>query len=308
MRVFMTGGTGFVGRTLARAFIEKGHEVTVLTRSLKNPGLLPQGAGFLVGDPTEPGPWQKEVANHDVIVNLAGASIFSLWTKRRKEAIKKSRIRTTKNLVMALKARKGLDTVFLSASAVGYYGHGGDEVFSEESPPGDGFLARLAGEWERVALEAETLGCRVLLCRFGVVLGTEGGAFPKMISVFRWGLGSRLGGGNQWFSWIHERDLARIFLFLAERKDAVGPVNFTAPEPIRNRDLTGMLGKALGRPTFLPPVPTFLIKTLAGEFGRMLLEGQRALPKKLMGMGFQFEFPCFMGAVEDLVRPGSGKS
>jgi uncharacterized protein (TIGR01777 family) len=301
MKIFMTGGTGFVGTTLTEKFTQKGHQVTVLTRAIGEDRDLPQGASYLEGDPTEKGPWQEKVPQHDVIVNLAGASIFRRWSDAAKEAIRESRILTTQNLVEALSARKGEETLLLSTSAVGYYGPHGDGELDEQSPPGEDFLASLAQEWESSALEAEAFGARVVLLRFGIVLGRKGGALGQMVPLFKLCLGSPLGSGQQWFSWIHEEDLARVYLYAMERKDFSGAINCTAPNPVRNKELTKILGEILGRPTFLPAVPGCVIKMIMGEFGSVLLEGQKVLPKKLLEMGFTFAYPEMRQALQDLV-------
>lgn len=302
MRVFMTGGTGFVGSALTHTLTKAGHRVTVLTRSVRPDRTLPQGAEFQEGDPTEPGPWQEHVQGHDAVVNLAGASIFTRWTEKTKEILRESRIQTTRNLVDALEASEGDRGLrFLNASAVGYYGFCGDEEQTEESPPGDDFLARLAVDWEKEASRAEDAGAAVALLRFGVVLGGGEGALSRLVPLFKKYLGSPLGSGTQWFSWIHVRDLVSIHRFLLERRDICGPVNCTASSPVRNRELTKALAEALGKPAFLPPVPGFVIRTLLGEFGNVLLKGQRALPTKLMKEGFAFQYPDVRKALEDLV-------
>jgi uncharacterized protein (TIGR01777 family) len=302
MKVFMTGGTGFVGRSLTRALARNGHEVTVLTRKIREGRSLPRGATFCQGDPSEPGAWQERAAGHEVFVNLAGTSIFKRWTDSVKKSIRDSRLLTTRNLVQALSARQGRETTLFSTSAIGYYGNRGDEKLDEDSASGTDFLAALSRDWEAAALEAETFGVRVVLTRFGIVLGRNGGALQKMLPPFRFCLGSPLGSGKQWFSWIHREDLARIYLYLLARSEAAGPVNCTAPNPVRNRELTENLGEALGRPTFLPAVPGFVIKLAMGEFGSVLLEGQRVLPKRLMDMNFRFEYPTLKEALEELVE------
>jgi len=301
MKIFMTGGTGFVGTTLTRRLTQEGHQVTILTRAREKSSTLPQGASYLEGDPTQQGPWQRAVPEHEVIINLAGASIFRRWSETAKESIRDSRILTTQHLVEALSGRKDRETRMLSTSAIGYYGPHEDDELDEESPPGDDFLASLAQEWESTALKAETLGAKVALLRFGIVLGKNGGALKQMAPIFNVCLGSPLGSGHQWFSWIHEEDLARIYLYLIEQKDLCGPINCTAPNPIRNKDLTRGLGEALGKPTFMPAVPGFILRMIMGEFGSVLLEGQRVLPKKLLDAGFQFSFPKIRKALHDLL-------
>jgi uncharacterized protein (TIGR01777 family) len=299
MKIFITGGTGFVGKSLAPALVRSGHEVSVLTRSGK--GDLP-GISWIGGDPAQRGKWQESVREHGVVINLAGASIFTRWTEEAKKKIRDSRIQTTRHLLEAMEGGEG--KTFFSTSAVGYYGFHGDEDLTEDSPPGGDFLALLARDWEAEAREAEKKGCRVVITRFGIVLGEKGGALGQMIPLFRKYLGGPLGSGRQWFSWIHIEDLTRAFLFLLEHRELSGPVNFTAPNPVRNKELAQALGRVLGRPAFLP-APGFLLRTVLGEFGSILLEGQRVLPRKLLQAGFQFSYPEIDGALRQVIR-GSG--
>jgi uncharacterized protein (TIGR01777 family) len=305
MNILITGGTGFVGSHLTAQLTSQGHQVTLLTRAIKPGRSLPPGATFLEGNPKETGPWQKEVPGHEVFINLAGASIFSRWTEASKNEMRDSRILTTRNLVSALADRKGQETVLLSTSAVGYYGFHEDEAVTEKTPPGSDFLAIMARDWEAEARKAEDLGVRVIRCRFGIVLGEKGGALEQMIPLFRKGLGSPLGTGKQWFPWIHQQDLTRIFLFLLEQKEAAGPINCTAPNPVRNKELTRILAEVLGKPAFLPAVPGFMLKIILGEFGNVLLKGQKVLPQKLLGLGFRFEFPTLREALQNLIAKHS---
>ena len=303
MKIFITGGTGFVGRALTTRLLQDGHQVTILTRSRDDTRPLPQGPSYVKGDPTREGPWQETVAGQDGIINLAGASIFRRWTDSSKKAIRESRTLTTRNIVKALESRRGIATHLLSASAIGYYGFHEDQELDERSPAGLGFLADLAQEWESAALAAEGSGARVVLARFGVVLGEGGGALEKMIPPFRWWLGSPLGGGRQWFSWIHRQDLADIFAFLLEHPEITGAVNCTAPGPVRNLELTKILGGVLGKPTFMPAVPGWALGALLGEFGSTLLKGQKVLPRKLLQRGFAFRFPELKQALQNLLAP-----
>lgn len=300
MKIFLTGGTGFVGKSLAPALIRGGHEVTILTRSRK--GGRP-GVSLVEGDPTQEGGWQAAIKEHDAVINLAGASIFTRWTDESKKIIRESRLLTTRNLVGALEGARVRH--FFSTSAVGYYGFHKDEVLTEESLPGDDFLAQLGQDWEKEARKAEKKGCRVVITRFGIVLGEKGGALGQMIPLFRKYLGGPLGSGNQWFSWIHIEDLTAAFLFLLEHPEFSGPVNFTAPNPVRNRELAKAIGKAMGRPSFLP-APGFMLKLVLGEFGSILLEGQRVIPQRLLKSGFQFRYPEIEQAIERIIRAGGG--
>jgi uncharacterized protein (TIGR01777 family) len=301
MKIFMTGGTGFVGTTLTKKLSQEKHQITILTRTLIEDSPLPEGVTYLEGDPAEKGVWQESVAEHEVVINLAGASIFRRWSESAKELIRDSRIHTTQNLVDALAPRKGKETLLLSTSAIGYYGFQEDEELGEKGAPGDGFLASLAQEWESAALKAEAFGAKVALLRFGIVLGKNGGALRQMVPLFNMYLGSPLGHGEQWFSWIHEEDLAGIYSYLIAERNISGPVNCTAPNPARNIDLTKTLAEVLGKPTFMPAVPGFMLRLIMGEFGSVLLEGQKVLPNRLLEMGFRFKFPRIKGALQDLL-------
>ncbi len=302
MKILMTGGTGFVGSNLTEALGGDGHRVTVLTRSARGDRTLPEGSVFLEADPTEPGPWQEQVPEHDVLINLAGASIFQRWTDKARKRMRESRLRTTRNLVDALAGGgRGGSARLLSTSAVGYYGYAGDEPLTEESPPGDDFLAVLSRDCEQEALRARKAGAGVVILRFGVVLGGEEGALAKMVPLFRKYLGGPLGSGEQWFSWIHIQDLVAIYRFVLGRPDLEGPLNCTAPQPVRNRELTRALAGALEKPAFMPPVPGFVIRAALGEFGNVLLKGQRVIPERLTREGFTFRHPDIEGALDDLV-------
>ena len=301
MKILMTGGTGFVGTTLARELTAKGHSVTVLMRKVESGVSLPPGANSLEGDPTIRGAWQERVPEHEAFINLAGASIFTRWTDDAKRAIRESRILTTRNLVEAMAPRKGKETHLFSTSGAGYYGYHEDEELSEESPPGTDFLATLSREWEAEAVKATEHGVRVVLCRFGIVMGRNGGMLGEIVPIFRMFLGANLGSGNQWLSWVHETDLARIFLFLLENRGLEGPLNCTAPEPVRNSEFTETLGKVLGVPTFLPPVPGFMLRLIKGEFGGVILKGQRVLPRRLLAEGFHFRYPTLKEALTEIL-------
>ncbi len=299
MKVFMTGGTGFVGAYLSRELVRLGHEVTILSRREKPPGVQAPGIRLITGDPAEEGDWMEAAPESDWIINLAGASVFGRWSPAYKQEIVESRIRTTRNLVIAL-AGGDRRQLFCSTSAVGYYGPRGDEVLTEESPPDSDFLARLGVDWEAEALKARELGLRVVITRFGIVLGKGGGALGQMAPMFRRFLGGPLGSGQQWFSWIHQGDLARAFSFIGEHSEIEGPLNFTAPNPVRNRDLARALGRALRRPAWLR-TPAFMIRLAMGELGDTLLSGQRVIPKRLLDAGFKFYFPTLEPALQDLL-------
>jgi uncharacterized protein (TIGR01777 family) len=304
-KVFITGGTGFIGTSLVKELVSEGFDVTILTRKSPVNNTFPSNVQFIEGDPAAPGEWQKNLADSDLVINLAGASIFRRWTKKSKQAIRDSRVMTTRNLVEGIKSGKGSETLIISASAVGYYGFHGDEDILEESPPGNDFLATVCKEWETAALKAAQYGAKVLLCRFGIVLGKNGGALSMMLPIFKLWLGSRLGNGSQWFSWIHEQDLVNIILFLVKQKEVSGPVNCTSPEPVQNKEMTRILKKVLKSPSIMPPLPGFMMKVIMGEFGDILLKGQKVLPDRISKMGYTFQFPDIQGALEDLIAASS---
>ena len=299
MKVLMTGGTGFVGTSLSKRLISEGHLVTVLTHETREPALKMQGLSYLHGNPTVQGEWQKAVPEHDVIINLAGASIFSRWTEEQKNILRSSRILTTRNLVDAL-SQDAKHITFFSTSAVGYYGFHQDEEVTESSPAGTDFLARLAYDWESEALNAGKKGARVVMTRFGIVLGKDGGALGQMIPLFKSFLGGPLGSGRQWFSWVHMRDLVEAFIFLLDKKEISGPVNLCSPEPVRNKELGAAIGRVLHRPSFMP-APGFMIKLILGEFGSVLLEGQRVIPKRLLDAGYKFKYPGIDEALKNII-------
>jgi len=299
MKVFLTGGTGFVGTYLSQELAQKGHDITILTRQKEPAAAAGSRSRFVTGDPKQEGPWMAEVARHDWIINLAGSSIFSKWTKESKQMLRDSRVLTTRNLVAALAV--GDRRQFLcSTSAPGYYGPRGDEELTEASPPGQDFLARLAQDWEAEALKARDLGIRTVITRFGIVLGKEGGMLEQLVPVFKRFVGGPVGSGEQWLSWIHQQDLVRAYLFLLEHPDLAGPVNFTSPNPVRNRDFAQALGRALGRPSFMP-APAFMMRLMLGELAEVVLTGQKFLPERLLAAGFQFLYPTIDQALKHLL-------
>jgi len=300
MKVFIVGGTGFVGVNLANRLIAGGGEVTALGLTAARPRGLAPTAAVVAADASVPGAWQQRLAGHEVVVNLAGASIFTRWTAKAKREIRESRLATTRNVVDALPAGGGVTLV--STSAVGYYGFHGDEELGEDDGPGDDFLARLCVDWEAEALRARERGARVAIARFGIVLGPGGGVLGQMAPIFRAFLGGPLGSGRQWFSWIHVEDLFRALAHLVSRPQSSGAYNLTAPGPVTNRQLSRGLGRVLHRPSLLP-APAFAVRLALGEFGDVLLQGQRVLPRRLLAEGFGFSYPDLAGALEDLA-PG----
>ena len=299
MKVFITGGTGFVGRHLSRFMLDKGHRVTVTGLRPTQDIIHHDRFEYISADTSQPGSWQEELANTDVVINLAGKTIFKRWSKSYKQEMYDSRILTTRNLVAALPQKEGI--VFCSTSAVGYYGDGGDETLSEDAANGEDFLAHVSIGWEEAAMAAADKGARVVILRFGIVLGNDGGALAKMLPAFKSFVGGPLGSGKQWFPWIHMDDLLSALAFVMENKEIEGPVNFCAPHPVRNREFAKALGKILKRPSVMP-APALMIRMVMGEMATALLASQRAVPDKLLSHGFTFEYPEIKPALKNLIK------
>jgi uncharacterized protein (TIGR01777 family) len=300
VKVFVTGGTGLIGRRVIAALVRRGDAAVCVTRSASRArSRLAAGVEILEADPTLEGSWQDGLAGCDAVVNLAGDSVGEgYWTEGKKRQLRRSRLSTTQNVVDAI-GRSGSVRVLVSASATGYYGDGGEQALNESREPGVGFLARLAREWEATALQAESR-CRVVLLRIGVVLDRYGGALPRLSLPFKFGLGGPLGGGRQYLPWIHIDDLTRAVLFALDEEELRGPVNAVAPDPPTQRTFARELGAALGRPAILP-APAFLLRALLGEKADMLLASQRAVPAALRARGFQFEHDSLPSALADLL-------
>lgn len=302
LKIFITGATGLVGRHLINHLLERGDQVVGLTRNAASAAsLLPAAVDIVEGNSVVPGDWQKAIDSCDAVVNLAGDSVGEgYWTRGKKKRIRRSRLSTTFNLVQALEERER-PAVLVSASATGYYGDGKDAALGEDSQTGHGFLARLACEWEHTAQQAESENVRVVRVRIGVVLAAEGGALPKMMLPFRFGMGGPLGSGRQYFPWIHIDDLVRVFLFALDAQDLTGPVNASVPTPPRQREFATALGKALGKPAFMP-APALALKMILGEKSEILLASQRVVPNVLKARGFKFQYSEIEDALADLIE------
>ena len=306
MRVFVTGGTGLIGTRLVRRLRERQDAVVLLTR---RPGAARERFGeactIVEGDPVQPGSWMDAVADCDAVVNLAGESIFNRrWSESFKQLLRDSRVRSTENVVEALARRTqtaGGPRILVNASAIGYYGPGGDEELTEDDPPGADTMASLCVAWEQAAQKAEALGLRVARVRIGVVLDPEGGALPQMLKPFRMvGIGGPVGSGRQWVSWIHHADLVGILLLALDQGEARGPINGTAPNPVRNRELTKAIGRVLHRPSFLP-APAFALRLALGEVAQVVTTGQRVLPRRAEALGYAYRFADVVAALTDVL-------
>jgi uncharacterized protein (TIGR01777 family) len=301
MKIAVTGATGFIGRRLVRRLLGAGHSVTAWSRDPERArGTLPVRCQVAAWEPRRVDP--DLLDGVDSVVHLAGESVAGgRWTEQRKREIRASRIESTRAIVAAIAGvpTSARPTALVSASAIGYYGDRADELLDERSPPGSGFLADVCRDWEREASAAEDLGVRTAAVRIGVVLGADAGALAKMVPLFRLGLGGRLGGGQQWMSWIHVDDVVGLFARAVEDADVRGPLNGVAPNPVRNRDFTRALARAVGR-LALFPVPAAALRVLAGEMSEVLLGSQRVEPSAAKRLGFSFAHPDLEGALADL--------
>jgi uncharacterized protein (TIGR01777 family) len=274
MNITISGASGFIGRHLLKSLATAGHSLHALSR-----GATP--------------------VESDVVIHLAGEPVAQRWTAAAKRRILESRVAGTRNLVEMLAKLPRRPEALICASAIGYYGSRGDEILTESSAPGSGFLPEVCVAWEREAQAAEAFGIRVVRVRTGLVLDAHGGALPRMLPPFRMGVGGRLGSGRQWMSWIHLEDLTALFQFAVE-SPVRGPLNGVAPYPVTNADFTRELARALGRPAVFP-VPEFALRLLFGEMADVLLASQRVAPTAAEAAGFRFRFPQLAPALGGLL-------
>lgn len=307
MRIGITGATGLVGRRLAVQLLRSGHDVIGFSRRAGPLRGLPRSVPGVQWDPgsdAPPAAFEDALSGLDALVHLAGETVAQRWTARVQRRIADSRITGTRNLVAALDRIPRRPSRFLSASAIGFYGPRGDEELDETATPGEGFLADVSKEWEAAAAGARDLGIETASLRIGVVLSPEGGALGRMLPPFRFGLGGRLGSGQQWMSWIHLDDVVGAIVHLLEAPAAglAGVYNLTAPRPLRNALFTEALGRVLKRPTVFP-VPGFGMRLLFGAMAdEILLNGQRVVPHRLLEGGFRFSHPDLQPALSDLLH------
>lgn len=291
MKIGITGITGLIGRHTAALARARGHEVIGFSRSPRRPGCR----GFSIHE-------TPDIGDCDGIVNLAGETVAGLWTPAKRRAIHDSRVLGTRRIVEAMRESRTPPRVLVSGSAIGIYGDTGEEAADEHSHQGTGFLAEVCEAWEQEALRAAELGVRVVLLRTSVALSREGGALAAMLPVFRLGLGGKLGNGRQWFSWIHIEDEAAMIMDSVEHP-IHGPINATAPNPVRNVEFTRTLARVLHRPAFLG-VPAFALRAAAGEFASEMLDSRRVLPTAAGEAGFRFKHPGLGEALSELLGGG----
>ena len=284
MRILITGGTGFIGTPLTKELRKAGHEVMITTRRKSTekekltwspPDLIPPDV----------------ISEIDAIINLAGEPIApQRWTEARKKLILSSRINTTRALVRSIENSDKKPKVFISASAIGYYGPHDEEPVNEEASPSSDYLASVCLKWEAEAQKAEALGLRVVRVRIGGVLEADGGLLVQMVGPFKNFAGGPIGSGKQWFSWIHRDDVVGIIKYAIENDSVSGPVNLTAPNPVTNKEFSNALGKALNRPSLIN-VPAFAVRLVLGELASVLLTGQKVIPEKALEAGYKFKYP-----------------
>jgi uncharacterized protein (TIGR01777 family) len=302
MRVLITGGSGLIGRALAGNLARDGNEVIILSRRPERVAGLPMGVTAKRWDGRTSEGWESLAEGADAVINLAGENISSgRWTREQKYRILESRLNAGQAVVQAIVAASRKPCVVVQASGVGYYGPQGNDEVTEGTPPGQqDYLAQVAVEWEASTASVEALGVRRAIIRTGVVLSAEGGALTRMLLPFRIFLGGRMGSGTQWFPWIHMTDEVAAIRFLIENETANGPFNLTAPVPVTNAEFSRLVGKQLGRPSIMV-IPRFALRLLFGEMATVLLEGQRAIPRRLLQLGFKFQFREADSALRNLL-------
>ena len=303
-RVVVAGATGLIGRKLCAQLTAKGYQVVVFSRNPDSARrAIPNAVEYVAWTPSESGPWATALDGAYAVINLAGAPIIGKrWNAAYKQELRDSRVIGTRGLVNAIAAAQRTPQVFVSGSAIGYYGSRDDTPLDEQARPGNDFLAQLAIDWEQEAAKADRAGVRTVLLRTGIVLDTNGGALKPLLLPFRLGVGGPVLPGSQYWSWIHLDDTVGLILFALENEQVRGPLNATAPEPLTNREFSKVLGKVLGRPSLIP-VPGFALNLLLGEVAEpLIVNGQRVIPAKAQQSGYSFKYPKLEPALRQLLH------
>jgi uncharacterized protein (TIGR01777 family) len=306
VRIVIAGGSGLIGHELSSKLVQDIHEVSILCRNPKKVTGMAVGVRIVQWDARTEDSWIDEIANSDVVVNLAGenlsgAGLFpSRWTKQRKERLLKSRVDSGKILTQAIEKVDRTPKIFVQASGVGIYGTDRDSIFTEESMLGNDFLANLSKEWESSSESVKTLGVRHIVIRTGVVLSSKGGALRPLIFPYKFYVGGPIGDGKQVYSWIHIDDEVEAIKFLIEHDSLNGVFNLSSPYPVTNSDFGKTISMIMKRPHFLP-IPSFMMRIAFGEVANMVLEGQRVLPEKLLDNGYIFKYPKLDEALRNLI-------
>jgi uncharacterized protein len=299
LRIAISGGTGFVGKAITQDYVSKGHKVYIITR--KNGKSDQKNVTYLnISDQKI----YETLDGIDALINLAGESINSgRWTKKRKMRMISSRVQSTKKVISLLSSLKNKPSVFINASAVGYYGNSLSKNFTEEDiQSGEDFLAKTVYLWEKEAEKANVLNIRTVYTRFGVILGHNGGALEKMVMPYKFFIGGKVGSGEQWLSWIHIEDVISMIQFIINNPTINGPINVTAPNPVKMNEFGQTVSKILQRPHWIP-APAIGLKLILGEMSDLVLKGQRVLPKKALHHGYNFKFSTLSSALNNLLKP-----
>jgi uncharacterized protein len=304
MKIAITGATGLVGSRLVAQLNEKGHQILVFTRNPSKAQRVFSASSFanlevVQYTPQESGSWQQKISGCDGVINLAGEPIAERWSPQQKQRIMESRQLGTRKLVEAIATAESKPQVFVSGSAIGYYGTSETATFDETSGAGSDFLAQVCQNWEAEAQKVKDLGVRLVILRIGIVLA-NGGALGKMIGPFKMFAGGPIGSGKQWFSWIHRDDLVNLICQAVEQPGMSGVYNATAPNPVRMGALCQTLGEVMKRPSWLP-VPDFVLEVLLGDGAIVVLEGQQVLPQRTQQTGFSYQYPELKPALADIV-------
>lgn len=305
MKVAITGATGFVGSRLVEKLTARGDRILVLTRNVEKAKRIFPNSAFpnleaVYYRATESGDWQKAISGCDAVVNLAGEPIAERWSPEHKKMILASRQLGTQKIVEAIERADPKPRVLVNASAIGYYGTSDTASFDETSAAGNDFLAEVCQKWEAEAAKVKSSGVRLVILRFGIVLGKDGGALAKMLTPFKLFAGGPIGSGRQWFSWIHRDDLVNLIVEAIDRSDIEGTFNATSPNPVTMNELCQAIGEVMHRPSWLP-VPGFALEVLLGDGAKVVLEGQQVLPKKTQSVGFKYQYPTLKSALSEIV-------
>lgn len=307
MRIIITGGSGLIGTALSKNLAADGHEVIALSRNPAN-HTFPAGVRSEKWDSKTAAGWGHLADGADAIVNLAGAPIAGTgliptrWNEERKRRIRQSRIDAGTAVTEAITAAQNKPKVLIQSSGADYYGDvQSDQIITEASPNGDGFLASVTVDWEASTAAVEAMGVRRAIIRSGMVLSMESGSLPITVLPFRFFVGGPLGSGQQWWPWVHLEDAVRAIRFLIENETAAGPYNLCTPNPLKNKEFAKTIGRVLNRPSLFP-VPAFVLKLVLGEIAAIVLDGRRAVPQKLQADGFTFKYPELESALRDLLK------
>jgi len=301
--VLLTGGTGFIGRSLTRALLARGDRVTVLSRDpSRTSGRLPQGATAVAYDPEHEGPWLDELGRASAVVHLAGENVAQRWTDEARRRIVSSRVDSTRLVVEGMRRAEKKPDVFVSASAIGFYGpRPATERLTENSTRGEGFLADVCNAWEAAAQPAESFGVRTVMLRIGIVLGEGGGPLEKMILPFKMFAGGHIGSGTHAISWIHADDVVGLILLCLDNPEARGPINAVSPNSVTSAELAKSIGRTMHRPAWFN-VPTSLIRLGMGEAAEFITTGQRVLPQRATELGYEFRWPNLDPALASILK------